>query len=157
MAHSDSLETCPLTSSTLQTAVGVLLRNHPASPERIWELLTNPVRLDWPGVKVVEAPARNVVVGDRLVFGPAPGLRLSWKVLSVAPLRTTRARCQSALRHEEPRDRRSVAHRRRQLSRDLHLKLQLPSRLEGTIYPSCLASRARQRPGQGAGAAEEGR
>jgi len=39
-------------------------------------------------VKVVEAPARDIVAGDRLVFGPAPGLRLSWKVLAVEPLRT---------------------------------------------------------------------
>jgi uncharacterized protein YndB with AHSA1/START domain len=28
-----------------------------ASPERVWDLLTNPARLDWVGVKVVEAPA----------------------------------------------------------------------------------------------------
>jgi hypothetical protein len=75
MADSDSFETCP--TDVIH-----------ASPERIWELLTNPVRFDWLGVRVVEAPARNVVVGDRLVFGPAPGLRLSWKVLSVDPLRT---------------------------------------------------------------------
>jgi hypothetical protein len=59
-----------------------------ASPERVWELLTNPERLGWLTVRVVEAPARNLEVGDRLVFGPAPGLRLSWNVLSVEPLRT---------------------------------------------------------------------
>jgi uncharacterized protein YndB with AHSA1/START domain len=59
-----------------------------ASPERVWELLTNPARFQWLGVKVVEAPARALAVGDRLVFGPLPGLRLSWDVLSVEPLRT---------------------------------------------------------------------
>jgi uncharacterized protein YndB with AHSA1/START domain len=60
-----------------------------ASPQRVWDLLTNPARLDdWLGVKVIEAPARNLAVGDRLVFGPAPGLRLSSTVLSVEPLST---------------------------------------------------------------------
>ena len=60
-----------------------------ASPERVWELLTNPARLDgWLGVKLVQASARHLAVGDRLVFGPAPGLRLSWNVLAVVPLRT---------------------------------------------------------------------
>jgi hypothetical protein len=59
-----------------------------APPERVWELLTNPGCFDWLGVKVVEAPARTLATGDRLVFGPAPGLRLTWDVLSVAPLRT---------------------------------------------------------------------
>ena len=39
-------------------------------------------------MKVIEAPAHNLAVGDRLVFGPAPGLRLSWQVLSVEPPRT---------------------------------------------------------------------
>ena len=75
MADSDSFETCP--TDIIH-----------ASPERVWELLTNPAQLDWLGVKVVEAPARNLAVGDRLVFGPAPGLRLSWNVLSVEPPRT---------------------------------------------------------------------
>jgi uncharacterized protein YndB with AHSA1/START domain len=75
MAGSDSFETCP--TDVIH-----------ASPERVWELLTNPVRLDWLGVKVLEAPARGLAVGDRLVFGPAPGLRMSWDVLSVEPLRS---------------------------------------------------------------------
>jgi len=76
MADSDSFEACP--TSIID-----------ASPERVWELLTNPARLDgWVGVRVVDAPARQLAVGDRLVFGPAPGLRLSWNVLSVEPLRT---------------------------------------------------------------------
>ena len=75
MAVSNSFEKCP--TDTVH-----------ASRERVWELLTNPARFDWVGVKLVEAPARPVAVGDRLVFGPAPGLRLSWNVLAVEPLRT---------------------------------------------------------------------
>jgi uncharacterized protein YndB with AHSA1/START domain len=75
MADSESFETCP--TDIIQ-----------ASPERVWELLTDPAQFGWLGVKVVEAPARTVAVGDRLVFGPAPGLRLSWDVLAVEPLRT---------------------------------------------------------------------
>jgi hypothetical protein len=59
-----------------------------ATPERIWELLTNPACYDWLGVKVIDPPARTLAVGDRLLFGPAPGLRLSWTVLSIDPLRT---------------------------------------------------------------------
>jgi hypothetical protein len=75
MADSDSFETCP--TDVVH-----------ASSERVWELLTNPARFDWVGVKLVETPARNLAAGDRLVFAPAPGLRLSWHVLSVEPLRT---------------------------------------------------------------------
>jgi uncharacterized protein YndB with AHSA1/START domain len=75
MAASDSFETCP--TDIIH-----------ASPERIWELLTNPACFGWLGVRVVEAPARTLASGDRLVFGPAPGLRMSWDVLSVEPLRT---------------------------------------------------------------------
>jgi uncharacterized protein YndB with AHSA1/START domain len=75
MAGSDSFETCP--TDIIH-----------ASRERVWALLTNPAQLGWIGVKVVEAPARSLAAGDRLVFGPAPGLRLSWDVLSVEPLRT---------------------------------------------------------------------
>jgi len=74
MADGDSFETCP--TAVIRT-----------SSERIWELLTNPARLDWLGVKVVEAPARTLATGDHLVFGPAPWLRLSWDVLAVEPLR----------------------------------------------------------------------
>lgn len=75
MADGDSFETCP--TDIIH-----------ASPERLWELLANPARFDWLGVKVVEAPARTLAAGDRLVFGPAPGLRLSWHVLSAEPPRT---------------------------------------------------------------------
>jgi hypothetical protein len=58
-----------------------------ATPERVWELLTDPARFDWVGVKVIDPPPRALAVGDRLRFGPAPGLRLSWTVLSIEPLR----------------------------------------------------------------------
>lgn len=74
MADRDSFATCPTDIVH-------------ASRERVWELLTDPARFDWLGVKLVETPARNLAVGDRLVFGPAPGLRLSWNVLSIEPLR----------------------------------------------------------------------
>jgi uncharacterized protein YndB with AHSA1/START domain len=71
----ESFETCPTD----------VIR---ATPERVWELLTNPARFDWLGIKVIEAPARDLAVGDHLRFGPAPGLRLSWTVLTIEPLRT---------------------------------------------------------------------
>lgn len=71
----ESFETCPTD----------VIR---ATPERVWELLTNPARLDWIGVKVIESPVRHLAVGDRLRFGSAPGLSLSWTVLSIEPLRT---------------------------------------------------------------------
>jgi uncharacterized protein YndB with AHSA1/START domain len=75
MADSVSFETCPTTVVE-------------ASQERVWELLTDPARLaEWVGVKVVQAPARRLAVGDHLIFGPAPGVRLSWTVLSIEPLR----------------------------------------------------------------------
>jgi uncharacterized protein YndB with AHSA1/START domain len=70
----DSFETCPTD----------VIR---ATPERVWKLLTDPARFDWLGVKIIEPPARHLAVGDHLRFGPAPGLRLSWTVLSVEPLR----------------------------------------------------------------------
>ena len=75
MADSDSFETCPTDIFH-------------ASPEQVWDLLTDPARFDWVGVKLVESPAHHLAVGDRLVFGPAPGLHLSWNVLAVEPLRT---------------------------------------------------------------------
>jgi hypothetical protein len=59
-----------------------------ATREHVWELLTDPARFGWLGVKVVEAPARTLAAGDYLRFGPAPGIRLSWTVLSIEPLRT---------------------------------------------------------------------
>ncbi len=75
MADSGIVETCPTD----------VVR---ASPQRVWDLLTDPAQLGWLGVRVVQAPARRIAVGDRLVFGPAPGLRLSWDVLSAEPPRT---------------------------------------------------------------------
>lgn len=70
----ESFETCPTD----------VIR---ATPDRVWELLINPARFGWVGVKVIDPPARNLAVGDRLRFGPAPGLRLSWTVLSIEPPR----------------------------------------------------------------------
>lgn len=75
MAATDRLETCP--TDVVH-----------APQERVWELLTDPARLGWVGVKLVESPARHLAAGDRLVFGPVPGLRLSWDVLAVDPPRT---------------------------------------------------------------------
>ena len=96
MADIDSFETCPTDIVH-------------ASPERVWELLTVPARLDdWLGVKVIEAPAHNLAVGDRLVFGPAPGLRLSWDVLSVEPPRALELNVKAPFgirNHEESRRR----------------------------------------------------
>ena len=41
-----------------------------ASPDRIWDLLTNPRELArWSGTAVVEAPDREITAGDRLVLG----------------------------------------------------------------------------------------
>jgi uncharacterized protein YndB with AHSA1/START domain len=74
MADSDGFQTCP--TDVVQ-----------ASPKQVWDLLTNPARLDWVGVKLVQSPEHHLGAGDRLVFGPAPGLRLSWDVLAVEPLR----------------------------------------------------------------------
>jgi uncharacterized protein YndB with AHSA1/START domain len=84
MAASGSFETCPTEIVH-------------ATRERVWELLTDPARLDWVGVRLVEAPARHLTVGDHLVFGPAPGLRLSWNVVSVEPLRTLELDIQAPL------------------------------------------------------------
>jgi uncharacterized protein YndB with AHSA1/START domain len=75
MAGTNGFETCPTDIVH-------------ASPERVWELLTNPGLFGWVGMKVVEAPGRGLAVGDRLVFGPAPGVRMLWDVLSVEPPRT---------------------------------------------------------------------
>jgi uncharacterized protein YndB with AHSA1/START domain len=75
MAGTGSFETCP--TDVVH-----------ASPERVWELLTDPAQFGWLGVKVVEAPPRPLAAGDRLVFGPAPGLRMSWEVLATERPRT---------------------------------------------------------------------
>jgi uncharacterized protein YndB with AHSA1/START domain len=71
----ESFETCPTD----------VIR---AAPERVWELLTDPARFGWLGVRLISSPARSLAVGDHLRFGPAPGLRLEWTVLSIEPLRT---------------------------------------------------------------------
>jgi hypothetical protein len=41
-----------------------------ASPDRIWDLLTNPRELaGWSDTGLVEAPGREITAGDRLVLG----------------------------------------------------------------------------------------
>jgi uncharacterized protein YndB with AHSA1/START domain len=41
-----------------------------ASPDRIWDLLTNPRELaGWSATALVEAPEREITAGDRLVLG----------------------------------------------------------------------------------------
>src|SRR5476649_95522 len=44
-----------------------------APAERVWHLVTDPRELaQWSGTKLVEAPARAVSAGDRLVFRAGP-------------------------------------------------------------------------------------
>ena len=72
----ESFETCPTD----------VIR---ATPERVWELLTNPACYDWLGVKVIDPPARNLAAAH------------------------ARARRQGAARDQEPRDRCRIARRHR--------------------------------------------
>jgi hypothetical protein len=58
-----------------------------APAERIWERLIDPSRLDWVDAKLIEAPGRRLQVGDRLLFAASLGLRVSWTVLAIEPLR----------------------------------------------------------------------
>jgi hypothetical protein len=83
--HADSRDGGGMGDESFETCPTDVIR---ATPECVWELLTNPARFGWLGVKVIESPARNLAAGDHLRFGPAPGLRLSWTVRSVEPLRT---------------------------------------------------------------------
>ena len=57
-----------------------------ASAERIWTLLTEPPLLaDWMGVRLIDAPARSVAPGDRLVFQAAPGLEVVFDIGALQP------------------------------------------------------------------------
>jgi hypothetical protein len=67
---SETVETCPT------DVVG-------AAVERVWALLTNPSLLHWMDVRLIEAPARNLSVGDRALFAASFGLRVSWTVLAL--------------------------------------------------------------------------
>jgi hypothetical protein len=70
----DAFETCPTDVAR-------------APAERIWELLTDPARLTWQDAKLIEGPARRLAVGDRLLFTASFGLRVSWSVVELEPLR----------------------------------------------------------------------
>jgi len=59
-----------------------------APAERVWERLIDPARLGWVDARLMEAPARHLAVGDRLVFAASLGLRVSWVVLAMEPLRS---------------------------------------------------------------------
>ncbi len=59
-----------------------------ASVERVWELVTNPSGYqEWVDAKVIEAPSRALQIGDRVLFTASLGLRLSWTVFAIDPLR----------------------------------------------------------------------
>jgi len=51
-----------------------------ASPDRIWDLLTNPRELaGWSDTVVIDAPEREITTGDRLVLGA--GLAYRFRVI----------------------------------------------------------------------------
>lgn len=59
-----------------------------APAARVWEHLIDPTRLGWVDARLIEAPERPLAVGDRLVFVASFGLRVSWVVLAMEPLRS---------------------------------------------------------------------
>ncbi len=58
-----------------------------APVELAWEHFTNPSLLGWVDAKLVDAPARPVAVGDRLLFKADFGLRVTWSILAIEPHR----------------------------------------------------------------------
>ena len=56
-----------------------------ASAECVWELVMTPSLFGWIDAKVIEAPARSLMVGDRVIFAASLGLRVSWTVLALEP------------------------------------------------------------------------
>jgi hypothetical protein len=72
MDGGDSFETCP--TDVVHAPV-----------ERVWELLTIPSLITWADARLIEAPGRGLVAGDRIVFVASLGLRVSWTVLSLDP------------------------------------------------------------------------
>ena len=59
-----------------------------ATVDRIWELLTVPRELEqWSATRVIEAPARPLNTGDRLVLGAGLGqkIRVSFQVVEAKP------------------------------------------------------------------------
>jgi hypothetical protein len=59
-----------------------------APAERVWERLIDPALLGWVDARMIEAPERRLVVGDRVVFVASLGLRVSWVVMGMEPLRS---------------------------------------------------------------------
>jgi hypothetical protein len=57
-----------------------------ASAQSVWECLTNPSRLGWVA-QVIDAPERPLRAGDRVRFSASLGLRVTWNVLAVEPIR----------------------------------------------------------------------
>lgn len=54
-----------------------------ATVDRIWELLTVPRELEqWSGTRVIEAPARPLDTGDRLVLGAGLGKKIRVSLMS---------------------------------------------------------------------------
>ena len=56
-----------------------------APVERVWDLVVSPSRLaEWTDTKLLEAPDRPLVAGDRAIYAAGPGLRAVFDVLEVA-------------------------------------------------------------------------
>jgi uncharacterized protein YndB with AHSA1/START domain len=73
LANDETIEACPTD----------VVR---ASAERVWEHLVDPAKLDWVA-NVIERPAARLRVGDRVRFSASLGLRVTWDVLAVEPVR----------------------------------------------------------------------
>ena len=59
-----------------------------ATPERVWELLTSPAHYaSWADARPVDARARHVTVGDRVVLraGPAGAFKVVFEFLKLEP------------------------------------------------------------------------
>lgn len=59
-----------------------------ATPERVWELLTNPMHYAlWADARPVDARARHVAAGDRVVLraGPADAFTVIFEFLKLEP------------------------------------------------------------------------
>ena len=58
------------------------------TPERVWELLTNPARYaSWADARPVDARERHVTVGERVVLrvGPAGAFKVVFEFLKLEP------------------------------------------------------------------------
>src|SRR5262245_38978302 len=72
MSGIDNFETCPIE-----------VVNAPV--ECVWKLVTTPSLFEWIDAKLIQAPARSLVVNDRVIFAASLGLRVSWTVLALDP------------------------------------------------------------------------